>query len=251
VPEDSEGCASILEALSAAPSLGTLTVEIPSNGKRKARTARVAVCVVQVTIKPPQRRGKAKDSGSTEPLSLNVIAATETHPPPGVEAISWVLLTNLPVNDFEGATEKVEWYGMRWGIETWHKVLKSGCTVEDCRLEKADRLKRHLALFSIIAVRLMYVTYLARVQPDVPATGVFSNEEVEALHIRVHKTQPPPKPPTLREAVRMMGRLGGHLGRKCDGEPGVTVLWRGWMSLYETVEALRAYKQSQGLINSS
>lgn len=251
VVEDSEGCTSILEALSAAPVLGTLTVEIPSNGKRKARTASVAVCVAQVTIKPPQRRGEAKTSGSTEPLSLNVIAATETHPPPGVEAISWVLLTNLPVRDFAGATEKVEWYGLRWGIETWHKVLKSGCTVEDCRLEDAARLKRHLALFSIIAVRLMYVTYLARAQPELPATGVFSEEELEALHIRVHKTPAPTQPATLREAVRMIGRLGGHLGRKGDGEPGVTVLWRGWMSLYETIEALRAYKQSQGLTHSS
>jgi hypothetical protein len=251
VAEDSEGFTSILEALSAAPVLGTLTVEIPSNGKRKARTASVQVCVAQVTIKPPPRRGKAKTSGSTEPLSLNVIAATETHPPPGVEAISWVLLTNLPVNDFAGATEKVEWYGMRWGIETWHKVLKSGCTVEDCRLENADRLKRHLALFSIIAVRLMYVTYLARTQPELPATGMFSAEELEALHIRVHKTPKPTQPPTLREAVRMIGRLGGHLGRKGDGEPGVTVLWRGWTSLHETIEALRAYKQSQGLTPSS
>jgi Transposase Tn5 dimerisation domain len=137
------------------------------------------------------------------------------------------------------------------GIETWHKVLKSGCTVEDCRLEEATRLKRHLALFSIIAVRLMYVTYLARVQSAAPATEVFSKEELDALHIRLHKTLPPAHPPTLREAVRMIGRLGGHLGRKADGEPGVTVLWRGWMSLYETVEALRAYKQSQGLNNSS
>jgi hypothetical protein len=251
VAEDSEGFTSILDALSAAPVLGTLTVEIPSNGKRKARTASVQVCVAQVTIKPPQRRGKAKTSGSTEPLSLNVIAATETHPPPGIEAISWVLLTNLPVNDLAGATEKVAWYGMRWGIETWHKVLKSGCTVEDCRLENADRLKRHLALFSIIAVRLMYVTYMARAQPELPATGMFSEEELEALHIRIYKTAAPTQPPTLREAVRMIGRLGGHLGRKGDGEPGVTVLWRGWMSLYETIEALRAYKQSQGLTHSS
>ena len=89
---------------------------------------------------------------------------------PGVEPLSWVLLTNLPVKDFAGATEKVQWYGSRWGIETWHKVLKSGCKVEDCLLETADRLKRYLTLFSIIGVRLMYVTYLARVQPESPAT---------------------------------------------------------------------------------
>jgi len=78
------------------------------------------------------------------------------------EPISWVLLTNLPVKDFAGAAEKVQWYGKRWGIETRHKVLKSGCKVEDCLLEKAERLKPYLTLFSIIGVRLMHVTYLWR-----------------------------------------------------------------------------------------
>jgi len=250
VPEDSDCSASLLEAITDAPVLGTLTVAIPSNGKRKARTASVQVRVAQVTIKPPLRRGQAKMSGSMEPLTVSVVAATENAPPPGSEAISWVLLTNLPVKDFEGAAEKVQWYAKRWGIETWHKVLKSGCKLEDCLLEQADRLKRYLTLFSIIGVRLMHVAYLARVQPDTPATEVFCAEEVEALHIRVHQTLPPAQPPTLREAVRMIGRLGGHLGRKGDGEPGVTVLWRGWMRLYEDVVILRAHKQALGLINS-
>jgi hypothetical protein len=187
---------------------------------------------------------------------VKVAAVTETTHNPFEESHTGELLAGKPPEQFL-------WGGAGNGPgsisaprqsltrQTWHKVLKSGCTVEDCRLETAERLKRHLALFSIIAVRLMYVTYLARVQPDVPATGVFSNEEIEALHIRVHKTQPPPQPATLREVVRMIGRLGGHLGRKGDGEPGVTVLWRGWASMYETIEALRAYKQSQGLTHSS
>ena len=251
VPEDSAGSSSILEALVDAPVLGALTVAIPGNGKRKTRTARVEVRIAAVTIKAPQRRGPAKASASLEPVTVNVIAATEASPPTGTEAISWVLLTNLPVNNFEAAAEKIDWYGHRWGIETWHKVLKSGCTVEDCRLETGDRLQRYLTLFSIIGVRLMHVAYLARVQPEAAATEVFSAEEIEALHLRVHQTLPPPQPPTLREAVRMLGRLGGHLGRKGDGEPGVTVRWRGWMSLYETVATLRAYKGSLGLINSS
>src|SRR5262249_35574206 len=152
---------------------------------------------------------------------------TEHRAPEGLAAISWVLLTNQSVADFTAATEKVEWYGKRWNIETWHKVLKSGCKVEDCLLEEADRLKRYLTLFSIIAVRLMHVTYQARTQPDTPATDVFSREEIEALHVRMHKTLPPAVPPTLRDTVRLLGRLGGHLGRAGDGEPGVTVLWRG------------------------
>ena len=116
VPEESAGFESILEAYASADVLGTLTVKIPGNGKRKARTAQVEVRVAPVTIKPPQRRGAAKASGSTEPISVNVIGATESAPPEGQAAISWVLLTNLPVPDFDCAAEKVQWYAKRWGI---------------------------------------------------------------------------------------------------------------------------------------
>ncbi|RCN55840.1 IS4 family transposase [Acidiferrobacter thiooxydans] len=243
VPEDSAGCTRMLEALSDAPAWGSMTIEVPGNGSRKARTAAIEVRTAEVTIQPPPRRGAAQTSGSSEPVTVTLIGATESSPPAGVEPISWVLLTNLIVKDFASATEKVRWYGRRWGIEIWHKVLKSGCKVEDCLLEEALRLKRYLTLFSIIGVRLMHVTYLARAHPDRPATEVFSEEEVEALHIRVTRALPPAGPaPTLRDMVRMLGRLGGHLGRKGDGEPGVTVLWRGWTSLYETVETLRAHK---------
>jgi len=251
VPEDSAGSVRMLDALSEAPALGSLTIEVPGNGRRKARTACIEVRVAQVTIQAPQRRGAhAKASGSSEPVSVTLIGATEQSAPAGSESISWVLLTNLPVKDFESATEKVQWYGKRWGIEIWHKVLKSGCKVEDCLLEEAERLKRYLTLFSIIGVRLMHVAYLARAHPDLPATEVFAAEEIEALHVRVHNALPPAKSPPLREAVRMLGSLGGHLGRKCDGEPGMTVIWRGWMRLYETVIALRAGRQA-GLFNSS
>jgi hypothetical protein len=251
VPEDSEGNTSILDALASAPVLGVLAVAIPSNGKRKARTASVEVRIAHVTIKPPQRRGQAKASASMEPITVNVIAATEATPPDGTEAISWVLLTNLPVSSFTAAVEKIDWYVQRWGIEIWHKVLKSGCKVEDCLLETADRLSRYLTLFSIIGVRLMHVAYRARVQPETPATEVFSLEEIEALHIRATQTLPPPEPPPLRDVVRMIGRLGGHLGRAGDGEPGITVLWRGWLRLYEDVAIVRAYKQALGLVDSS
>ncbi|MGH7592518.1 MAG: IS4 family transposase [Gemmatimonadales bacterium] len=252
VPEDSEGSARMLEAINAAAVLGTLAIQIPSNGSRKARAASLEVRVTQVTIKPPQRRGAARASGSTEPVTVTLIAATETAPLNDTEAVSWVLLTNLAVKGFEEACEKVQWYGRRWGIEIWHKVLKSGCKVEDCLLEEAERLKRYLTLFSIIGVRLMHVAYLARAQPDLPASEVFSTAEIQVLYLRVNKTLPPPagQPPTLREVVRMLGKLGGHLGRKGDGEPGVLVLWRGWMRLYESVTLLQNL-HAQGLLGAS
>ena len=125
--------------------------------------------------------------------------------------------------------------------------MKIGCKVENCLLETAERLARYLTLFSIIGVRLMHVAYLARVQPDMPATEVFSKEEIEAVHVQVHKKLPPAEPPEL-------ARSGAHdrphrrsPGRKCDGEPGMTVLWRGWMRLYEDVLVIRAHKQALGL----
>ncbi len=158
-------------------------------------------------------------------MTVTLIGATESSPPAGVEAISWVLLTNLIVKDFVSATKKVRWYGRRWGIEIWHplygrqcKVLKSGCKVEDCLLEEACRLKRYLTLFSIIGVRLMHVTTLARAYPDRPATEVFSGEEIEALHIRVTRALPPPRgsrPDAARDGAharpprRTLGAQGG------------------------------------------
>ncbi len=246
VAEDSEEYANLLEALVEQPVLGGLKVQIPGNGKRKARTANIEVRTAHVMLKPPALCGRS------EPLSVNVVWGSEVNAPADEDAVSWVLLTNLPVRNLQEAIEKIEWYGLRWGIETWHKVLKSGCKVENCLLETGTRLKRYLALFSIIAVRLMYITYVARARPDAPATQVFSAEEIEALHIRL-KIDPPAaaQPPKLRETVRMIGGLGGHLGRKCDGEPGITVLWRGLTRLYEDVQMLRGCKQRWALSDSS
>ena len=255
IPEESEGWETMIEAFAAAPVLGSLEVAVPGCGKRKARTAEIELRVVQATIQPPRRRGHARDGGSIELITVQVIGATENGPPQGAEAVSWVLLTNLRVTDFEAAREKLQWYARRWGIDTWHWVLKSGWRVEECLLQTGERVARYVAryltVFSIVGVRLMHVAYLARVQPDLPSTEVFSKAEIEALHVRVHKMLPPAKAPTLKEMVRLLGRVGGHLGRKCDGEPGMAVLWRGWMRLYEDVLLLRAHQQALGLADSS
>jgi hypothetical protein len=250
VPEDSEGCRSILEALTDTPGLGTLKVDIPSNGSRKARTARLEVRLAQVTLKPPRRRAQAKASAGSEPVSVNVIAATENVPSAGREAISWVLLTSLPVKDFSAAAEKVQWYGKRWGIETWHKVLKSGCKVEDCLLEEAPRLKRYLTLFSLIGVRLMHVAYLARVQPGRPATEVLSAVEIQVLHLRVKK--PCPRPRNLRRfgtRCACSAASAGSWGASATGSPGSSCSGAAGCRLYESVE-MRHSVQSLGLIGS-
>jgi hypothetical protein len=254
VPEESEGQGRILGALASAPVLGKREVTIPGNGKRKARTATATATVrsAAVALKPPQRRGHARDFACSEPIAVTVVSATEGHAPEGVEPIRWGSLSNLPVSSFTQASEKVDWYGKRRGIETWHKVLKSDCQIEDCLLEEASRLARYLTLSSIIGVRLMYIAYLARVQPQLSARTVFSEGEITALHLRMTKDNPKlERPTTLQQTVRLIGRLGGHLGRKADGEPGITVLWRGWMRLYEVVEAVLLIRRHPHLLNSS
>lgn len=185
VPDDSAGHERLLEALVHAPKLGSLEVRIPGTAKRKARTATVAVKSACVALDPLQRRGQAKDSVWSESIGVNVIGATDEQAPEGVEPVSWVLLTNLPASSLAQAAEKVDWYGKHWGIETWHKVLKSGCQVERCLLETAERLSRYLRFLSIIGERLMHVATLARVAPQLPATEVFSPDEIEARSMSV------------------------------------------------------------------
>ena len=234
----------MLEALVSTSPIGSIELAIPGNGSKKARTTTLDVRTTTVDIIPPARWKGAKDK-TREPQSVNVVSATEANPPAGVTAVTWVLLTNLPIRCIDDAIEKIEWYAKRWSIEIWHKILKSGCKLEDCRLQTADRLKIFITLLSIIGWRLMFMTYVARLTPDAPATDTFTEEEVEALHVRVKKSLPPKdRVITVGEMIKMVTGLGGHLGRRSDGHGGATVLWRGIMRLYEGVEMMAAMKQA-------
>jgi hypothetical protein len=156
----------------------------------------------------------------------------EEHPPTGVEPLEWLLLTTTAVPTVERAVERVEWYGVRFGIEVWHKVLKSGCRIEARQLETGERLQRCLPLYSVLAWRSLCATLLSRALPELPCTVLLALEEWQALYCAIHHTPtPPPMPPSLRQAVRWIARLGGFLARRGDGEPGVTVLWKGFQHL--------------------
>jgi hypothetical protein len=143
-------------------------------------------------------------------------------------------LTSLPVTTLAQAQEKLAWYQARWTIELWHKVLKSGCAFEQRQLASAANLTRGLALYSVIAWRILYGTVLARVAPAVPCSVLLDLAEWQALYCAIHKTPvPPAQPPTLAQAVRWIAELGGFLGRTGDGQPGVLALWRGLTRLVD------------------
>ena len=140
----------------------------------------------------------------------------------------WRLLTTLPVTSVAEACVRVSWYAQRWQIEVIHKVLKSGCKIEQRQLETAARLERARAVDQVVAWRLLALCKAARAQPDETVSAWLNQAEWEALWCQVHQCATPPKtPPSVRQAVRWIAQLGGFMARKGDGEPGPITLWRG------------------------
>jgi hypothetical protein len=223
-------------AMATAALCATVTVHLGKRAKQEARNARLAVRWRQVTLRPPNSRAKEQ----LPSVAVWAVWACEPDPPPGVERVEWLLLTTVPILTTADALERLDWYAARWGIEVWHKVLKSGCRIEARQLETAERLRRCLTLYSVIAWRLLYATMLARAAPEVPCTVLLDEHEWQGLYCRIHRVAvAPAKPPTLRQAVRWIAQLGGFQGRKRDGEPGVTVLWKGFQHLVDIAAMYR------------
>ena len=170
-------------------------------------------------------------------LKIYAVYAVEKNAPKGEEPLEWLLFTDIPVNTFDEAIEKVEWYCFRWRIEVFHKILKSGLNVEKCRLGTADRLARYLTVMSIIAWRIFWITLLGQADPNLPCSVILERQEWKVLYSKFRRTKRYPKtPPTIREVVRWIAQLGGFLARKGDGEPGTITLWRGWKRLCDLSE---------------
>ncbi|MCP4452286.1 MAG: IS4 family transposase [Planctomycetes bacterium] len=221
------------QVLSQAPVRGCLKVEIPAQPSRAARTATVGVRHADLTLRPPYRAPSCQ--ATLRPVSVSVVWVQEIDAPATVdEPLEWLLVMNVAIGSFEEAVERIRWYRLRWHIEVYHDVLKSGCAIEACRLDKASELIRYLTLKSVIAWRLFWVVQMNRAQPDAPCTEILAEHEWQALYVAIHRTTASPDTvPTVRQATRWIAQLGGFLGRTRDGEPGVTVIWRGWQRLHD------------------
>jgi hypothetical protein len=239
------------------------TVDLPRTHEREARRATLEVRRAQVDLKPPERRkGAIAAWWATHPeaaplvpdvmgpLRVGVVLVTEVAPPPQVKPVSWLLLTNQPVETTEQALECVAMYRLRWLIERYHFVLKSGCQVEKLQLETAARLRRALVVYSEVAWRLLWLTYEARVRPDAPCSTVVAALTWQLLWLKVCPTLPlPVSPPDLRTTVRLVAQLGGFLARKGDGEPGVKTIWRGLRRLQDMEEGARLFQENPDLLS--
>jgi hypothetical protein len=214
---------------------GTMELHIPSKGGRKARSAALTIRHAAVILQPPKGH-------QGTPIRVWAIHALETVPPDGHEPVEWLLLTTVPTEDLSQAIERLSWYAVRWSIEIYHRTLKSGCRIEDRRLAEAGNLEACLALDMVVAWRVLYLTRLGRTMPDLPCSVFFEEMEWKALCAYHDKTpNPPEEPPPLGVTMRMVAKIGGFLGRKSDGHPGATVLWRGLDKLSVITEAFQVF----------
>jgi len=203
---------------------------------RQGRTVRQEIRVAQVTPRPPHRPGTTLPA-----VTFWVVMATEIDPPPGQEPISWVLLTSLPVHDLAQALDVLQLYLARWEIEVFHRVLKTGCRIEKLQFQDHARLQPAIALYLIVAWRILYLMKLGREVPELSCEVVFAELEWKPLWIIVRQQPLPPQPPSLGEVIGMIGQLGGHPGRRGDGPPGPQALWRGLQQVHAFAQAWQAF----------
>ena len=206
---------------------GSMKIHVPRRGSRKARDTWVDVRFAEVELKAPKR------SRTLPPVRIWAVYILEKVFDEMIDSpIEWMLLTPVGVKDLGDAQKRVEWYSGRWGIEVYHRTLKSGCRIKDRQLGTADRIETCLGIDMVVAWRIYHLTMLGREAPELPCTVFFKDVEWKALCCYVNKTTvPPPQPPSLRKAMLMVGAIGGHLGRKGDGSPGTQTLWRGLQRL--------------------
>ena len=184
----------------------TIDIHIPRQRNRKARTAVAEIRYASVTLVPP------KSKSDLSPLPIWAVYIVEKDSPAGIPPIEWMLLTTVATNTPEEAIERTQWYVKRWGIEIYHRVLKSGCRIEDIQLNHADRIESCLAIDMVVAWRIYYLTKLGQEAPDLPCTEYCEDDEWKALVCFINETHEIPKtPPTIGEFHRMVASLGGFL----------------------------------------
>lgn len=223
------------EVLAAAPVGGTLTVEVPRRDGQPGRTAVLQWRARRVTLAVPRDH---PHRAQATPVEVTAVLAHEVDAPAGTTAVSWLLLSTLPLTA-DTPAQMLQDYTRRWRVEQYHFTLKSGCGVERLQLATRERLERAAAVYTVVAVRLLRLTYLARHTPQTPVTQAFTAAEVVVLQAWVTPAKGPDAaqapPLTLLAAVRAVARLGGYAGRGKHARPGVKVLWRGLRRLDDLV----------------
>jgi hypothetical protein len=220
------GGTTISEVMGREPVRGAHEVEVRDD-RGRVSTAELDVRSRRMTVRPPIGKQRRYPT-----LELTVIHADERQAPAGREPIRWRLLTNLAVDDLGAATGKLDWYAQRFKIETYHKVLKSGCRAERAGLRTAERLTNLLAVLCVVAWRVFWLTMTSRATPEATAEVALTEAEIHILDRLAGDTAPPAKP-TVSHYLVAIAKLGGYLARSKDPPPGNMVVWRGLIRLMD------------------
>jgi hypothetical protein len=233
-------------AVGTAPVCGSKTVTLYDEQGRKKRQATVVIRYRRCRLRPPATHPQRRH---LQPLPITVIEVVEANPPPGAEPARWLLLTSCRVRSAPQAKKLVGYYALRWRCEGFHSILKGGgCRVEQLQLERRERLEKAIAVYSIVAMRIMRLQYRARDEPEAASEEEFTTLELEVLrqHMQAERREVVGSL-KLRDAVRAIAQLGGFLGRKGDGEPGAQTLWKGIRRLMDLVEGYQLAQQRSTL----
>lgn len=228
---------SLSQLIKEARRLGSYELDLRARQGVPARTAKIELSTVEVVFPAPKLHSKwVKNCGIRE-LKMNIVIAQEVNPIKGVKPIQWILLTSLPIDNFEDAWQIVEDYECRWLIEEYHKVLKTGCSIERHALRTADRLQPLIGLISVIGIRLLQLKLIGRNQPKARAATHVPTSWLKCLKLARPKTNLTGM--TVYEFFRELAKFGGFLGRKGDGEPGWQTIWRGFNKLQLLLDGMQ------------
>ena len=215
--------------LGSLPVSGTYALSVRANHDQPARTAEVDVRFGPLLVPAPRDCGKFVRQCGITSITMWVVEVREVSPPRGVQPLHWVLLTSHAVESFADAWRVIGYYEKRPLIEEYHKALKTGCRLESRQYRKSRRLEALGGMLSVLAVRLLQLKSVARVDPDRPAERVVPKRWLDMARCTQrgkHRTIS-----TVQEFYHAVARLGGWLGRKHDGQPGWITLWRGFDKL--------------------
>lgn len=219
----------IIHEIKKVPFKGSQEVVIPRDSKTKTpeRDTTLWITYQDFEVKVPNRK-KAECE-----VRMNVIYVTEQQSEDSMQApIEWILATNEQIESEEDAFRFVDYYIQRWKIEQFHYILKSGCQIEKIQQREVKKIIPLIFMYSIISTMILNMTYLARINPDLPATVILDQEELKTLYCCAHKTKEYPNTYTLGNAIDYIGVLGGFRSAKSDGPPGVKRIWNGLQRLY-------------------
>lgn len=217
----------------------TVELQIPDKTGKKTIGIEVEVRYHQVEILRPLASNNQYESVEMTAIEVKQVSPQQQWQE---DILHWKLLTTLSITTVSQALQCVKWYCCRWLIERFHYVLKSGTRIEELQLKQSSSLQKAIHVYSIAAMRIMQLVYQSRATPKVSCEVVLTKEQWAVLYMLIHKTPVlPAQPPTLGEAVAWIGKLGGHLGRKSDGPPGLKTVWLGYQrvcdasSIYEII----------------